>query len=149
MSDDLNVPTAGQSNYDKLHKIRPILLLFFAKFESAYDLHQNISIGECMIPWRGRLSFRQFIADKPTRFGLKVWVLADSETKYIFRQQIYIAKNPGERAEVGSAMRVIKNLCEGLDSKGHHLYTDNFHTSVVLYQFLLEQQCLRFHQTKE
>ena len=140
VSDDLNVHTAGQPNYDKLHKIRPILLLLFAKFESAYDLHQNISIDECMIPWRGRLSFRQFIANKPTRFGIKVWVLADSETKYIFRQQIYIGKNPGERPEVGLAARVVKNLCEGLDNKGHHLYTDNFYTSVDLYQFLFEKQ---------
>ena len=119
--------------YDKLHKIKPLLELLFPNFERAYNLHKNISIDECMIPWRGRLSFRQFIASKPIRFGIKVCVLADSESKYIYRQQLYIGRNPGERAEVGLATRVVKELCTGLEGFGHHFYTDNFYTSVNIY----------------
>ena len=69
-----------------------------------------MSIDECMIHWRGRLSFRQFIANKPIWFGIKVWVLADSESKYIYKQQLYIGRNPGERAEVGLATRVEKEF---------------------------------------
>ena len=69
-----------------------------------------MSIDECMIHWRGRLSFRQFIANKPIWFGIKVWVLADSESKYIYKQQLYIGRNPGERAEVGLATRVVKEF---------------------------------------
>lgn len=82
------------------------------------------------------LSIRQFIASKPIRFGIKVWVLADSESKYIYRQQLYIGRNPGERAEVGLATRVVKELRAGLEDYGHHLYTDNFYTSVDPYQYL-------------
>ena len=77
---------AGQLVYDKLHKIKPLLQLLFPTFERAYDLHKNSSIDDCMIPWRGHLSFRQFITSKPIRFGIKVWILADSESKYIYRQ---------------------------------------------------------------
>lgn len=90
VSDDSAIVPAGQPGYDKLHKIKPLLELLFPNFERAYNLHKNISIDECMFPWRGRLSFRQFIANKPIRFGIKVWVLADSESKYIYRQQLYI-----------------------------------------------------------
>ncbi|XP_048587830.1 piggyBac transposable element-derived protein 4 [Nematostella vectensis] len=140
VSDDSNIVPSGQPGYDKLHKIKPLLNLLFPKFENAYNLHKNISIDECMIPWRGRLSFRQFIANKPVRFGIKVWVLADSESKYVYRQQLYIGKNPGERAEVGLAARVVKELCSGLEGMGHHLYTDNYYTSVELYQFLFDNQ---------
>ena len=124
----------------KLHGIRPFLELIFPNFENAYDLHKNISIDECMIPWRGRLSFPQFIASKPIQFGIKVWVLADSESKYIYRQQLYIGRNPGERAEVDLATRVVKELCAGLEDYGHHLYTDNFYTSVDLYQYLYDKK---------
>lgn len=138
VSDDAAIVPAGQPGYDKLHKIKPLLELLFPNLEKAYNLHKNISIDECMIPWRGRLSFRQFIASKPIRFGIKVWVLADSESKYIYRQQLYIGRNPGERAEAGLATRVVKELCTGLEGFGHHLYTDNFYTSVDLYQYLFE-----------
>ena len=108
VSDDAAIVPAGQLGYDKLHKIKPLLELLFPNFKRAYNLDKNISIDECMIPWRGRLSFRQFIASEPVRFGIKVWVLADSESKYIYRQQLYIGRNPGERAEVGLATRIVK-----------------------------------------
>ena len=108
VSDDAAIVPAGQPGYDKLHKIKPLLNLLFPNFERAYNLENNISIDECMTPWRGRLSFRQFIASKPIPFGIKVGVLADSESKYIYRQQLYIGRNPGERAEVGLATRIVK-----------------------------------------
>lgn len=140
VSDDSVIVPAGQPGHDKLHRVRLFLELIFPNFENVYDLHKNILIDECMIPWRGRLSFRQFIASKPIRFGIKVWVLADSESKYIYRQQLYIGRNPGERAEVGLAIRVVKELCAGLENCGHHLYTDNFYTSVDLYQYLYDKK---------
>lgn len=61
--------------------MKSLLGLLFRNFERAYNLYENISIDEGMIPWRGRLSFRQFIASKPIRFGIKVWVLADLASK--------------------------------------------------------------------
>lgn len=72
---------AGQPGYEKLHKIKSLLGLLFRNFERAYNLYENISIDEGMIPWRGRLSFRQLIASKPIRFDIKVWVLADLASK--------------------------------------------------------------------
>ena len=93
-----------------------------------------------MIPWRGHLSFQQFTTSKPIRFGIKVWVLADSESKYICGQQLYIGRNPGESAEVGLATRVVKELGIGLEGNSHHLYTDDFYTSVDLYQYLFDNK---------
>ena len=34
----------------------------------------------------------------------------------------------------------MKELCSGLEEFGHHLYTDNFYTSVDLYQYLFEHK---------
>lgn len=138
VSDDSAIVPTGQPGHDKLHKVKPLLKLLFPKFENAYGPHENISIDECMIPWSQRLSFRQLIAKKPVRFGIKKWVLADSESKYIYRQQLYIGRNQGERAEVGLATRVANELCVQSDGLGHHLNTDNFYTSVDLYQYLFD-----------
>lgn len=108
---------------------------FFPNFERTYNIHRNISIDECIIPWRGRLSFRQFTASKPICFGTKSG-LVDSDSKYIYRQQLYIGRNPGEKL----ATRAVTKLFTGLEGFGLHLYIDNFYTSVDLYQCLFHNK---------
>ena len=46
-----------------------------------------------MIPFKGRLSIKQYMKDKPTKWGIKVFVLADSRNGYTVRLQIYALKN--------------------------------------------------------
>ena len=57
VSDDSVIVPASQPGHDKLHRIRPFLELIFPNLENAYDLHKNISIDECMIPWGGACHF--------------------------------------------------------------------------------------------
>ena len=35
-----------------------------------------------MIPFKGQIGFRQYIKSKRTRFGINVWVLAESSSGY-------------------------------------------------------------------
>ena len=41
--------------------------------------HQNTSVDEAMIAFRGRLGFCQYLPGKPTKYGIKVWMRADSQ----------------------------------------------------------------------
>ena len=41
---------------------------------------------------------------------------------------------------MGLATWVVKELCAGLEDYGHHLYTDNFYTSVDPYQYLYDKK---------
>ena len=41
-------------------------------------MHQQCSVDEAMIPFKGRLAFNQYMKDKPTKWGIKVFVLADA-----------------------------------------------------------------------
>ena len=43
---------------------------------------------EAMIPFKGRLSFKQYMNDKPVKHGIKVFVLADGK-KGISREYKY------------------------------------------------------------
>ena len=129
----------GQPGHDKLYKVRPFLDMLLPKYCQQYDLQEQISVDEAMVPWRGRLGFHQFIANKPVRFGIKIWQLSDSNTGYVYKQQIYCGAN-GEngKPEKGFARRVVKQLCNGLEKTYRRLFTDNFYTSVELYQELFE-----------
>jgi hypothetical protein len=47
--------------------------------------HQNISLDEEMIPWRGNLSFRVYSPDKPVKYGIKAYMVSDSSNGYGYR----------------------------------------------------------------
>jgi hypothetical protein len=55
--------------HDPLFKLGPIFKRMLSRFNSAYIPHQNISLDEGMIPWRGNLSFRVYSPDKPVKYG--------------------------------------------------------------------------------
>ncbi|VDI70876.1 Hypothetical predicted protein [Mytilus galloprovincialis] len=118
---------------DRLYKIRPYLDYLQEKFEGEYYPSQNVSIDECMVPFKGRLGIKQYIKDKPNKWGIKAFLLCDSMSAYCFRFEIYIARNSEFEGEnLGLTAAVVLNLTKGMEYKGHIVYTDNFYTSVVL-----------------
>ncbi|MGH0137359.1 UNVERIFIED_CONTAM: hypothetical protein FKN15_066792 [Acipenser sinensis] len=70
---------------------------------------------------------------KHHRFGIKLWVLADSTDGYVYKLKVYTgASNDTEKSEFGQPYDVVMSLMDGLLDKGHTLITDNFYTSVPL-----------------
>ena len=65
---------------DKLYKLRRLFELLTLRFRRFYIPRRELSIDERMIKYTGRLSFLQFIRNKPNQFGIKVFILADSFT---------------------------------------------------------------------
>ena len=45
-----------------------------------------------MIPFKGRLSFKQYIKNKPVKWWMKAFVLSDATNGYVYRMQIYTGK---------------------------------------------------------
>ena len=104
-------------------------------------MHEHICVDEAMIPFKGRLSFRQYMKAKPTKWGVKVFVLCDSANGYIFRFQIYTGK-AAESIDVtlGLCSRSVVDLLQGLEENHHKLYTDNYYTSPELYLHLYKME---------
>ena len=73
-----------------------------------------------MIKFRGRLGLRQYMPAKPTKYGIKVWVRADSHNGYINEFDVYVGLPQGNRPEVGLGRKVIERLSSRLEGKGHH-----------------------------
>ncbi|XP_052061750.1 piggyBac transposable element-derived protein 4-like [Mytilus californianus] len=75
---------------------------------------------------------------KPLKWGVKAWVLADSQQSYIQYVDIYPGRNAIPQTHLGSS--VVKRCLENsnLVGKGYHLYTDNFFTSPELFANLFE-----------
>jgi len=87
-----------------------------------------------MIPFKSRLGFKQYMKDKPTKWGIKVFVLADSKSGYVKRIQIYTGKNSVlSKNEVGLASNVVLELLEGLEQTHPKVYMDNYYSCPVLF----------------
>ena len=106
----------------------------FTKFAEAYEPHRDISVDEAMIKFQGRSSLKQYMPLKPTKRGIKVWVAADSTNGY------FSTFEKNNTTEHGLGARVVKTLTADFKGKHHHVYFDNFFTSLKLLEDLDEDK---------
>ena len=67
-----------------------------------------ISVDETMIPWRGRLLFKQYIPGKAHKYGVTMYKLA-ATNGYTWNYLIYTGEQDS-MAGVGYAQSVVMNL---------------------------------------
>ncbi|CAH2011971.1 unnamed protein product [Acanthoscelides obtectus] len=60
---------------DRLGKLSPLLENLTNKFKEVYVPEKSVCIDETLVPFRGRLSFRQYIKNKRYKFGIKLYKL--------------------------------------------------------------------------
>ena len=92
MNDSTQYRRKGEPGHDPLYKMRPFIEPLFENFRSCYTLSKEISVDESMIAFKGRLSFIQYMPKKPTKWGMKAFVLADSKTGYLYNWHLYTGK---------------------------------------------------------
>ena len=101
-----------------------------------YEPRKNISTDEAMIQFKGGSTIKQYLAMKPIKRGIKVWMWAEAENGYVSAFEVYTGKK-GDSVEHGLGATVVKNLSNDLHHTYHHLYFDNFFSSVDLLLDLL------------
>ncbi|XP_064600751.1 piggyBac transposable element-derived protein 4-like [Liolophura sinensis] len=130
---DVENPPRGDPVHDPIHHVRPIFDVVQQNLHDNYNLHKSVSVDEARIPFRGCLSFRQYLPAKPCKFGIKVWELPDSYNGYVYKMQMYTGRSENGTREERLASRVVKDLTRCLVGKNHHVYMDNFCTSPELF----------------
>ena len=75
---------------------------------------------------------------KPDKYGIKVWVIADSELHYVLDSQVYLGK-VGNNPEVGQGQRVVEGLSQKYYGTGRNITSDNFFTCIPLANSLLQK----------
>ena len=123
---------------DLLCKVRLLVTLLEQKFSEAYTPGKNITVDKGLVKFNGRLSFKQYMPMKPDKFGIKVWLLADADTYYVPRFQVYLGKNCTNSdlfRRKGSGYYVW-TLGEPYLNNNRHFFFNNFFTSAELMQDL-------------
>lgn len=78
---------------DRLALIREIFEEFFSKCKDLYVVSENVTIDEMLESFRGRCIFRQYIKNKPARYGIKIFALVDSNTFYTSKAKYMLEFN--------------------------------------------------------
>uniref|UniRef100_A0A8C6SX46 PiggyBac transposable element-derived protein domain-containing protein n=1 Tax=Neogobius melanostomus TaxID=47308 RepID=A0A8C6SX46_9GOBI len=88
--DVVNDQRKGTPQHDKLFRLKPLLVSLTTACKAHYHPKQNIAIDERMV---ARSSMKQYIKNKPTKWGFKLFVLADSDNGYTIDFKIYTGKS--------------------------------------------------------
>jgi len=77
-----------QQSTNRFFKIQPLLDFFLERFQSIHKPNQQLSLGETMIPWRGRIHVRTYNPGKLIKYGLLVRMVTESTSGYILNLEI-------------------------------------------------------------
>lgn len=135
LANNQETPARDSANYDPLYKVRPMISMLSRTFRQRYKPHCELSVDEAMIAFKGRHFMKQYLPAKPTKWGFKVWTLADSHNGYVASFDMYIGRrrNP---SQYGLGYDVVMGLTQPYQYLRHHVYFDNFFTSLKLIQDL-------------
>ena len=110
----------GQDGYDVLHKIRPLVDSVGERFKHHYNPG-----------FKGRCFMKQYLPAKPTKWGFKLWTIAESKTGYISTFKGYTGRRNNQTRN-GLGYDVVMSLSEGFRDVNRHLYFDNYFSSILL-----------------
>lgn len=139
---------ASEATVGKIWKVSWLLKHINQTSANFFQPKRDLSVDERMVKSKGRSGMRQYIRDKVTKWGYKLWVLADSETGYTLQFSVYTGKRerPGPH---GLAFDVVSSLCSEYLDQGYRIYMDNFYTSGKLFDHLLERKTLACGTTRK
>lgn len=110
---------------------------FIARCQTLYNLEREVMVDKLIVAYEGKLcSPRQFMRDKPTTYGLKLWCLASPSSHYVYDVSLF------EGVEIGKGphrlgQKVSINFLKPLLNLGHVFVCDSFFSSPLLFYELM------------
>ena len=120
---------------DKLAPIRQIFDMFVTACHSNYTPGPDCTVDESLLSFRGRCGFKQYIPNKPSKYGIKLFVLADNDTSYSVKSIAYTGAGTfvdQAHMDVPVPTKAVLGLVDCIEGTNRNITTDNYYTSIPL-----------------
>ncbi|XP_039300501.1 piggyBac transposable element-derived protein 3-like [Nilaparvata lugens] len=127
-----NMLPKSHPDHDRLFKVRPFLNILQQNFRILE--HEEFSaVDEMMIPFKGRSSIKQYVKNKPHKWGIKVFCLA-SRSGLLIDFEVYIGKGTAPSdSGLGLSGDIVIRLAQTIPKhKNYKLSFDNWFASYNL-----------------
>lgn len=131
-----NLPNTHK-DFDKLFKVRPVLDSVREKCQQLPQ-EENHSVDEQIIPTKSRTSLKQYLPNKPNKWGIKVWARC-GVSGILYDFEVYTGKTTKAEAKPELLMggNVICRLTQSLPKNvNHKVFFDNFFSSIAIMNHL-------------
>ena len=78
-----------EENTDSLKKLRKLIDHLSNVYYENYNPEQNLAVGEYLSLWKSCLAFKICIPSKRERYGIKLYMVSESDTGYLLRFIVY------------------------------------------------------------
>ncbi|XP_040264689.1 piggyBac transposable element-derived protein 4-like [Bufo bufo] len=96
---------------DRAFKVRPLIEHFNRCFQAARNPSKQQSIDEHMIKYKGQNIIKQYIRNKPVKWGFKLWCRCDAISGYLYQFDIYTGRKTDTEHGLGESVIEKIYLC--------------------------------------
>jgi hypothetical protein len=129
---------------DKLTRVQPLIDHVRRVSQDIFQPYEKIAIYERMVRSKHKFSgIRQCMKNKPVKFGIKLWVLADTITGYTSIVLVYLGEKELRLLifqKIYHNYAVVFNLLPESFIQGYRLFMDSFYTTYKLLNDLFKKQ---------
>jgi hypothetical protein len=141
--------TPGWQMQSRASKVKNVIDNVQSKFLEFYSSTQYLSADESTVNFKDRVVFKMYNPQKPTKWGLRMYVIADSTNGYVcglIPCNGSITKKSLMHPELKFTSIIILEIISKVQNvtheKGYHLFTDRFYTNLDLARELLKRKVL-------
>lgn len=140
----VNNETVPQTNQDRFIKLGSFMTDLLMNFQRAIHAGKVLCIDESLIPFKGRLSFKQYNPKKRSRFGVKLFLVVDSAMQFVLDVLPYQGKSTQitDRSWislVGFGGAAVLTLLQPYLDAGRRIIIDNWFHSLKLARMLKDR----------
>lgn len=127
---------------DKFAAFREVFELFVTNCKQNYTTSSCTTIDEQLVAFRGRCSFRQFMKNKPAKYGIKIFTLTDAKMFYVKDMEVYVGTQPANSPYLQSNKPhdIVIRLASQIEGTGRNITGDNWFSSIPLARELLQKK---------
>ena len=132
-------PSEDEKNkQDSMFKVREVFEYFINACRTSYWPDRNIALDEAVKKFKGRCVFKQYIKNKPVKWGIKIFCVCCSATSYLCNAMFYVGKAQDNYQDSNESVThtTVKKLLEPFAGKNHHVFMDNYYTGIPLFKDL-------------